>query len=196
MNQREPSQETPGRSSGLERALDRLEVDLRKLQIDFERFFNGALPTPPEDFRLSLQDRLRFLREAKSQTSADRFRLGGLEARFNSYSELFHRRLRDREEGRVAGLAAVAPPDSSGYDTRAGVLVEGRISPEIAEALYTGLASGGEPPRFDLHAFGQYLQRQADSIRQKTDCKKVRFRLEESEGKVRLKARPIRDEDE
>ena len=195
MTLRAPSPDPPGAAKDLQRSLDRLEVDLRKLQIEFERFFNGALPLPPEDLRQSLQDRIRKMRETKSMSSVDRFRLGGLEARFNSYSELFHRRLRDREEGRTSGPAPMAEP-SPGLDPRDGILVGDRIDPQAAEALYVGLAQGGGAPRFDLHAFGQYLQKQVDSIREKTHCKSVRFRLESSDGKVRLKAKPISDDDE
>ena len=195
MNLRAPSPNSEGPTQDLERSLDRLEVDLRKLQIEFERFFNGALPLPPEDFRQSLQDRIRRLRQTKGLSSVDRFRLGGLEARFNSYGELFNRRLRDREEGRSAA-AAPRTERPAAFDPQEGILVGDRVDPAAAEALYVGLAQGGGAPRFDLHAFGQYLQRQADSIREKTHCKRVRFRLESSEGKVRLKARPIRDDEE
>ena len=193
MNLREASPSPQGQAVDLRRALDRLEADLRKLQIEFEKFFNGALRIPPEDFRLSLQDRIRVLRETRNLSSVDRFRMTGLEARFNSYSELFHRRLRDREEGRVVASPS-SLPEASQTDARDGVLVGERIDPAAAEALYIGLAKGGEAPRFDLHAFGEYLQKQADGIRRKTGCQQVRFRLEETDGKVRLKARPIKDD--
>lgn len=199
MNQRpstQPSQVQPQSSPGpgLEGALNRLETDLRNLRIEFERFFSGALQVPPEDFRRSLQDRFRLLRETQGLTAADRFRLSGLEARFNSYGELFNRRLREREEGRIAASAPIAAA-SPKLDPHAGILVGEQVDPAAAEVLYAGLAQGGEGPRFDLHAFGQYLQRQADTIRKKSDCRRVRFRLEEAGGKVRLKARPIKDEE-
>ena len=39
--------------------LDQLGRDLKQLQVDYERFFNGALPTPPEELRNRIQTQLR-----------------------------------------------------------------------------------------------------------------------------------------
>ena len=85
---------------------------IEKYKIEFERFLAGATMIPPEEHRLRLVRELRELRTANLRTSADQFRLASMEARFNSYSELFNRRLRDREEGRgVRPRARVSAPE-------------------------------------------------------------------------------------
>ena len=170
--------------------LDRLARDVKQLQVDFERFFSGALPFLPEELRGSIQAQLRHLRGANLTAAADNFRLGDLEARFNTYNELFNRRLREREEGRRA--ARPAPPAAERrFDPRQGIVVAGAVEPEAAAALYQGLATGGEAPRFDLGTFQSYLDRQVAAIRGKTGCAEVQFRLAEEDGKLKLKARPI-----
>ncbi len=178
-------------TAGLQEAVDRLAQDVQQLRIDFERFFAGALPFPPEDLRVRVQTQLRNLRNGSGGTAVDNFRLGEIEARFNSYNELFNRRLRDREEGRQrAGRPSVPPPPR--YDPERGITVGSQLEPAAVEALYRGLAaSAGAGPRFDLESFGAYLLRQAAAIRDKTGCDEVQFRLAPEEGRMKLKARPI-----
>lgn len=177
---------------GLGEALDHLGRDIQQLRVDFERFFNGALPFPPEELRGRVQAQIRSLRGMVNlATAVDTFRLGDLEARFNSYNELFNRRLRDAEEGRVAARSA-PPPAPSRHDPAQGIVFGERVDPEAAEALYQGLAAApGDSPRFDLDSFQTYLSRQVTAIREKTGCAQVQFRLAMEDGKVKLKARPV-----
>lgn len=173
-------------------ALDQLARDIRKLQVDFERFFNGGLPLPPEELRSHVQAQLRHLRNVSMASPVDSFRLGDLEARYNSYNELFNRRVRDIEEGRRPSHKVFAFVEKTRFNARDGIVFGSEIEPEAAEALYHGLASGGgEGPRFDLDSFQAYLKRQTASIREKTGCDEVQFRVAEEDGKLKLKARPV-----
>jgi hypothetical protein len=109
----QPGKADPARTLGaptVSESIDLLAGEIRQLRVDFERFFSGALLIPPDELRRRVQARLRQLRSLNSMSAVDRFRLGDLEARHNSYDELFTRRLRDREEGRLrGGMAAIAP---------------------------------------------------------------------------------------
>ena len=177
---------------GLSEALDQLGKDIRKLQVDFERFFNGGLPLPPEDLRARIQTQFRNLRNLNTTSAVDNFRLGDLEARFNTYNELFNRRLREREEGKHQPARTVVA-EKRRYDPTEGIVVGARLDPEAVEALYQGLASGPDAPKFDLDSFQTYLDRQATALREKTGCSQVQFRLAAEDGKIKLKARPIAD---
>jgi hypothetical protein len=171
--------------------MDRWEVQFRQLQIEYEKFFNGAETIPPDEARRKLETDLRQLRNARL-SSAERFRLGTLEARYNSYSELFNRRQRQFEQGaHRAGLAKVK--GETGPDARQGVTVGSSLGNDAVQALYVGLSQGAKAPKFDLASFGEYLERQARLIRQKTGCEKVQFRVEQDGEKMRLKAKPVRD---
>lgn len=171
--------------------LDLLAEEIRQLRVEFERFFNGALPLPPEELRARIQARLRGLRNTTFRAAADNFRLADLEARFNSWNELFNRRLRDLEEGRRPPHHAEAL-EPAPYDAVRGVVVGERPEPAAVEALYAGLAAGpGEGPRFDLDSFAAYVARQAAAIRAKTGCAAVQFRVAIEDGRPKLKARPV-----
>ncbi len=169
-------------------ALERLERDIRQLRIEFERFFGGGVQIPPESLRTQIQNQLKTLRNVTMRSAVESFRLGDLEARFNSYNELFNRRVREREEGR-RGLATVAAARPL-LDPRRGVVIDGPVSEQAAEALFRELATGPDPLRFDLATFRTYLERQADALRAKVGCSAVLFRLAEEDGKLKLKARP------
>jgi hypothetical protein len=178
---------------GLGDLLDQLNRELQQLRVDFERFFNGALPFPPEELRGRVQAQIRNLRGMINlATPVDTFRLGDLEARFNSYNELFNRRLRDREEGRLPARQAPLSPPPRRYDPTQGIVFGDRVDPEAVTALYQGLVSApGDTPRFDLDSFQTYLARQVTAIREKTGCTEVQFRLASEDGKIKLKARPV-----
>jgi hypothetical protein len=179
-------------TAAIVQALDQLEHDIRLLRIEFEKFFAGALPVPPEEMRTRVQGSIRNLRNLSFSSFAENFRLADLEARFNSYSELFNRRLRDQEEGRhrAARQAALAAPRA--YDAARGVVFGDAFEPAAVAALYEGLAKGpGDGPRFDLESFRSYLSKQVSAIRAKTGCAEVQFRISEEDGKLKLKARPL-----
>jgi len=181
---------TPQRSAAFQEAFERLERDIQQLRVDFERFFNGALPIPPEELRHRVHNHLRYLRNASGMGVAESFQLGNIEARFNSYNELFNRRMRDHEEGRKK-VVHVPPPEKPAYDPDQGIVLGDRMPEAAVEALYRGLVSSGDGARLDLGSFRTYLGKQIDAIRQKTGCSDVQFRLALEDGKLKLKARPL-----
>jgi hypothetical protein len=186
-----PAQGAVRKGPVVSEALDQLQRDIRQLQIDFERFFNGGLPLPPEELRNRIQAQLRNLRNTNITAAVDSFRLNDLEARYNSYNEMFNRRLRDVEEGR-SHHKVFAVVERPRFDPRGGIVFGSEIDSAAAEALYHGLVAGpGDGPRFDLDSFQTYLRRQTEAIRQKTGCDEVQFRVAEEDGKLKLKARPV-----
>jgi hypothetical protein len=177
-----------------EQELNRLAKAIQDLRVDYERFFNGALQIPPEEQKTAIQRHIRRLRNANLQGAAETFRLGSLEARFNSLNELYTRRLRDHEEGRGRRPVA-AGASSSGHDVGRGVVLDESVDSGAVQALFTGLQRRpGEGPQFDLDSFRSYLRRQVSTLRKKTGCREVQFRVLEEDGKMKLKAKPLRAE--
>jgi hypothetical protein len=173
--------------------LDRFADDLQKLRVEYERFFNGATAVPPEAQRDELEARMRQLRNAPARGAAEQFRLSSLEARFNSYQELWRRRLSNLEEGRTVLGRRPAPATAAPIDVERGVVVRHRVGEDAAEALYRRLQEGSGALRVDLDRFRGYLESQLDTIRQRTGAAAVRFRLAEEGGKMKLKAMPVED---
>jgi len=173
-----------GRFALAERAVEQFRVDA-------ERYFGGGLELPPEDLRDRIAAQLRELRSLNVRSVADRYRFTALEARFNALSELFNRRLREREEGRgVVRRPAVVEVDAPRYDATAGVVLGDRPDPAAIETLWRSLvATGGR--KLELDTFRGYLVRQIDQVRAKTGAASVQFRVAEENGELKLKAKPL-----
>lgn len=178
-------------------ALERLDAAIRQLEKDYRRYFVGDLPLPPEELENSIRNQVRQLRNTQLRRAADNFRLSSLEARFASYGEMYRRRLRDIEEGRVAPQrgSAVAPPTTApkppSYRREDGVVVGERAERGGVAELFADLKRAGGAGNFDVDGLATYLERQAEAIRTKTGRSQVQFRIVEEEGRVKLKARPL-----
>lgn len=145
---------------------------------------------PPDAAQARIVRELRELRGASLKGAAEQFRLSALEARFNSYSELNQRRLREREEGRQA--RAAAPAGRAEHDPVAGVVISDRLEADAVAALYGALSRGKSgAPAMELETFRGYIAHQIESIRIKTGCEAVQFRLAAEDGKLKLKAKPV-----
>ena len=169
-------------------ALDEIESGIRRLKVDFDRFFNGALPIPPEDQRRRVARLLRRARSAPPKAFADRFLLNTLEARFNTLSELFNRRLREQE---LAGPVR-AQRRQPKHDPQQGVILGKQMDAEAVTALYNKLySSAGRRAKTDFNSFQTYLRKQVDTLRQRTGCHQIRFRVTQSNGQPTLKAKPL-----
>lgn len=171
-------------------ALQRLDIDLKRFKIDFERFFNGNLARPPEQMRQNIQKRIHYLQMEPMKTVAQRFRLSNLEARFNTLCVLFNRRLREKEEGATRSRRGTGEPER--FDTGKGVVLGEKAEIQAVRALYEGLYGGaGREKKADFDSFQNYLQKQSAKIREKTGCTEVSFRVTEEKGRLRLKAKPV-----
>ena len=175
--------------------LMQLDQDIRRFRIDFERFFSGNLPIPPDQRRINIQNQIKELRTVRMRAVSLRFRFNTLEAKFNAFLVVFNRRLRDLELGRK-----IRPASSGGgptLDAAAGVVIDGEPSAAAAQALFNGLyAASDGAPTADFDRFQELLRQQASRIRDKTGCQEVSFRVASEKGKLKLKAKPItRDTD-
>jgi hypothetical protein len=175
----------------IEEAIDHLELRIRRLKIEYDRFFNGALDRPPEQFRQSINADIQALRTVHIKDFSLRFRLTNLEARFNTFLVLFHRRLQDMEEGSLLERrAAIAPRET--FDPRKGIVLDETPAKGAVQALYDEVYPGDQKQtEADFVRFQTYLLQQVTNIRRKTGCSSVKFRVESKDGKTKLKAKPV-----
>jgi hypothetical protein len=97
---------------GVPEDLDLLEKSIRALQIEWEKFFGGVERKPPNEMKGRVEALIRKHANSELRNNAERFRYQNLTARYNTFAELWGKRLRALEEGRPVGLhgrAAAAP---------------------------------------------------------------------------------------
>jgi hypothetical protein len=191
--------------------LEFLEKAIRQLQIEWERFFSGLEKKPPVDMRTRVERVIRQYSGGEIRNNTERFRYNTLTARYNTFNELWNKRLRAVEEGRPIGLygrpAAAAveamahhavshplpTPKKSATEFRVG-------SPETdtaaMQALYASFVEArqqvGETAAMKFDSFQKLIAQQAGRILSDKGAKAVDFRLETKDGKVSLKAKPVR----
>ena len=97
----------------IEKELNDLDRAITTLKIEYERYFGGELKRPPIQARRNIEDLLRRVGNADVEKAAERFRLQSIQSRYNSFVELWEKRLQAREEGRPGPArrpVAVAAP--------------------------------------------------------------------------------------
>lgn len=93
--------QTPSRleeAAAIDKQLGKLEDDVRRLKIEFDIFFNGAVKRPPLEARARLESQIKRLSDNRALTYAQRYKLTALVSRFTSYRELWRRTLRAKGE--------------------------------------------------------------------------------------------------
>ncbi len=90
----------------LEEELKHIDAEIRKLKIQFDLYFVGTNPRPPNDQRDALEKQIKKYSNVHMKNVADRFLYNSLVNKFNAFSELWNKGLRAKEEGaRVHPLA-------------------------------------------------------------------------------------------
>src|SRR5919108_5436956 len=92
-------------SDDLDRELQMLEVELKRLEAEYNMYFAGRLPRPPWETRKRVESAVKRLDRLHIPNYGDRFRFSTLQARFTKFVELWDRALRAKEEGRRVPFA-------------------------------------------------------------------------------------------
>jgi hypothetical protein len=189
--------------------LDTLEHSIKKLQIEWEKFFGGVERKPPVDLAARVERLVRQVAGEELKNSGERFRYQTLTARYNTFNELWNKRLRAREEGRPVGIhgaraehiamerqLAVHPPPAPSAP-RGEVRVADPSRDEAAvrslfERFQAARKETGEGEGMKYESFQKIIAQQAARILNEKGASAVDFRLETKDGKVSLKAKPVR----
>lgn len=193
--------------------LDLIEKSIRQLQIEWEKFFGGVERKPPTELKARVEALIRRNVDAEIRNNTERFRYQSLTARYNTFNELWGKRLRALEEGRPMGihgahLHAHPQPATAGTDPaprpRGEVPRRGgevRVSDpqhdtEAVRQLYQSFVEArrqaGESAAVKFESFQKLIGQQASRILSERGASAVDFRLETRDGKVSLKAKPVR----
>ena len=85
-------------AAALDKQLAKVEEDVRRLKIEFDIFFNGAVKRPPLEARARVESQIKRLLDNRAMSYAQRYKLNGLVSRYTSYRELWRRTLRSKGE--------------------------------------------------------------------------------------------------
>jgi len=188
--------------------LDEIETSIRKLQIEWDKFFAGLERTPPNELKRRTELLLRQHFGTEIRNGAERFRFQSLSARYNTYNELWSKRLRYLEEGRpwhgprvtpsvpeptaqAKAAAARSAAADSGYRV-SNSLGDGETVKRLYDQFVEARQKSGETAAVKFESFHKLIAQQTGRILSEKGAKAVDFRLEKKDGKVSLKAKPVK----
>jgi hypothetical protein len=196
--------------------IEQLEKAIRRLQIEWDKFFSGIEKKPPSDLKSRVEGLIRQHAFGEIRNNAERFRYQGLTARYNTLNELWSKRLRAKEEGKAFGVHGLkadalpvppqpsqapaapvpAPPARPGAAAAGVRLSDPQRDAEAVRALYEGFVQArrkaGETAPVRFESFQKLVTQQASRILGDRGAQAVDFRLETKDGKVSLKARVVK----
>jgi hypothetical protein len=194
--------------------LDVLEKSIRLLQIEWEKFFGGVEKKPPNELKTRVESMVRRYSNQEIRNNAERFRYQNLASRYNVFSELWMKRLRAMEEGRVMGMHGsrapipaltspleFPPAQAPAAQARPQAPSEFRVKDPAGDdaavrRLFDGFLearkAAGETAPVKYESFQKIINQQATRILTEKGAQAVDFRLETKDGKVSLKAKPVR----
>ena len=186
--------------TSIEQDLQRLEVELKQLEAEYNMFFSGRLPKPPWETRTRVEALVKYYDRGYIQNYGDRFRFSTLQARFATFIDLWDRGLRAREEGRPGPFVhkrTVKEPEPKGPQDR--ILHVASFRDPVREIdklteLYESVSEarrevGAEPVPF--HKFAELVKNQVEKM-QVSGSAEVAFRVAVKDGKVHFTARALK----
>lgn len=185
-----------------ERDIRLLEVELRKLERDYNMFFAGQLPRPPWEGRSRVEALVRRYDRVHIQSVAERFRFRQLQSRYMAFADLWDRGLKAKEEGRPGPFykpghreKKSAEPDKAAdrvvhVTTLTDPIKEiGKLKALYEQLVDAGRVAGEDP--FPFHRFVQLVRSEVTKL-QKAGSEGVAFRVAVRDGHVTFTARGLK----
>jgi hypothetical protein len=187
-------------TTDIQRDLQTLTADLKRLEAEYNMFFAGRLPRPPWETRGRVEAMIKRWDRGAIQTTGDRFRFETLQSRFQALVDLWDRGLRAREEGRAGPFAPprpVARPKQQA-DTNKLLHVTAFKDPvreiDKLHSLYDSLMDARRQLGDDVvpfHKFAALVKDQVTKLRQ-SGSEEVAFRVALKDGKVNFTVRGLK----
>jgi hypothetical protein len=177
---------------------NRLEDDLRRLKIEYEVYFNGATPRPPRDTLFKVETLIkRYSSDQSKLNFAQRFRFGSLAQKYAVQSQLWRRKLQEKEEGRSFG-----GPQRRSYDRKERPAAYGIVRivcadpdseqekiTQFLEAMKRARVEAGESVKnLDSATFQVFMKEKTRQLKQRLGCERVQFSISIENGRVKFKA--------
>jgi hypothetical protein len=190
----------PGQSTDLDRELMVLEAELKRLEAEYNMFFAGRLPRPPWETRGRVEAMVKRLDRSHISNYGDRFRFTTLQSRFATFTDLWDRGLRAREEGRPGPFALPQRPAEQKprkpddrimhVTTFTDPLREMDKLHDLYDSLTEARREAGQDA-IPFHKFADLIKTQVSGLKEK-GSPEVAFRVAMKDGKVNFTARVLK----
>ncbi|MBX7138018.1 MAG: hypothetical protein K1X83_08550 [Oligoflexia bacterium] len=174
--------------------LDAIEARLAELKMQYEQYFSGVLPLPPDRLHTEVKRTLRNLMKAPFRNSAINYRLRAIDGRYQTFNTYWQRVLKQREEGTYsrdlfkAALREKQSFEEARSQTAVGAAEKGLHT--LFNSYRTALEKQtGKKHNLDYESFEKSVLQRAKDYRQKNPEAKLSFKVVVKEGKVSLQVK-------
>jgi hypothetical protein len=188
--------------SELDRELELLENELKRLEAEYNMFFAGRLPRPPWETRGRVTAMVRRLDNVHIPNTGGKFRFTTLQSRYQTFIDLWDRGLKAREEGRPGPFAHLKQPTTTEekptrpidrilhVTTFSDPMKEMDKLQDLYESLAEARREVGEEA-IPFHKFADLIKTQVGTFKKK-GTPEVAFRVAVKHGKVAFTARAMK----
>ena len=182
---------------GIDDQLDELEINLKRLRIDYEQYFKGSMKREPYQLLTKVQKTITRFASDPPRRVVQKFKYNSLVARFQTFRQLWGRTQRELDSGKHKSQAFRQQHSESVEEPAAKPSAKkaakgGKSSPldKLTNALMDAKRKSGEDTRgVSKEKIAAMVQKQKKAIAEKygKDAK-VAFRVVVEDGKAKVKA--------
>ena len=170
--------------------LSKLEENLRRLKIEYESYFNGGVPRPPNDLAFRVEKTIKkYGGGSVEMTFRQRFRFNQLTQSYAVHNDLWRKKLKIKEEGGTPRSREAVLRETSFRITWSDPDIERDKVDELRRAIMQARAAAGEPgDPIDPHRFAGFVRDKTRQCKQSLECDRVEFSVSVEGGHVKLRA--------
>jgi hypothetical protein len=179
----------------IEEELSELDHKLRQLKVRYDQFFHGNQKLPPTMLRGQVDRLVRKYANISMRGFAHRYRFNNMLYRYQSFSELWARKMRVQEEGDRPGLAARSQHQVVEKLVARARVADPKSNPDQLRDIYKKFVesrqrNGNKKKPVSFDKFVRGIAGQAAQLQKSSGCAEIELRLVVKNDEVQLKARP------
>ena len=179
----------------IDEQINQLEDNLRRLKIEYDIYFNGASPRPPNDTHWRVDTLVKRLSDEPRLNFGQRFRFTALAQRYGLFNQMWQQRVRSREEG-PRKTAADLREEQKRVSAFQVQWHDPASEPDKVDKLYSALIEakrkvGENADGIAQDAFKRFVQQKTDQLKRDFRCEQVEYVVEVEDGQVKLRAKGV-----
>lgn len=173
--------------------LDKLELMLGELKVQFEQYFMGVRALPPDQLHKEVKVLIRKLMKSPFKNSSHKFKLRNLESRYHSFNSYWERVNRQREDGTYTrDIFKAELREKLAFDEAKAATPVGQASKAMTDLFNSYkealVKQSGREQKLDFERFQKNLLDRAKELKAQHGVKKVSFKIKVKDGKVSVQA--------
>ena len=171
--------------------LNRLEDNLRRLKIEYETYFNGGSPRPPNDLMFRVEKTIKkFSAGTLDMSFRQRFRFNQLTQSYAVHNDLWRKKLKMKEEGAQPAVArAYGDRSKKGdFSIEWSDPDQEKVELLLQAVVRAKSAAGQSSDDLDPQLFADFIRDKTRQFKESLACDLIRFSVTVEEGRVKLRA--------